>query len=87
MGSACSVLATLGLLLLMACMLSQSTLLRFQVALQGTGPGLRALSRSKLLPFRFSTKAQTQLGLPFVPFPGLSSSGNQVLGELTLSRW
>ena len=87
MGSACSVLATLGLLLLTVCVLSQSTLLRFHVALQGTGPGLRALSRSKLLRFRFSTKAQTQLGLPFVPFPGLSSSGNQVLGELTLSRW
>ena len=35
MGSASSVWATLGLPLLMACMLSQSTLLRFQVTLQG----------------------------------------------------
>ena len=26
-------------------------------------------------------KGQTQLGLRFVPFPGLSSSGDQVLGE------
>ena len=33
---------------------------------------------------RYSTKAQTQLGLRFVPFLGLSSSGNQVLGKLTL---
>ena len=34
-GSACSVWATLGLTLLSACVLSQSTLLRLQVALQG----------------------------------------------------
>ena len=33
---------------------------------------------------RYSTKAQTQLGLGFVPFPGPSSSGKQVLGEQTL---
>ena len=31
----------------------QSTLLRLQVALQGVGPGLRALPRSKLFRFRF----------------------------------
>ena len=85
-GSARSVLATLGLPLLTWCVLSQSTLLRFQVALQGTGPVLRALPRSKPLRFRFSTKAQTQLGLRFVPFPGPSSSGDQVLGERTLLR-
>ena len=36
---------------------------------------------------RYSTKAQTQLGLRFVPFPGVSSSGVQVLGESTLPRW
>ena len=30
---------------------------------------------------RYSTKAQNQLGLHFVPFPGLSSSGDQVFGE------
>ena len=33
---------------------------------------------------RYSTKAQTQLCLRFVPFPGLSSSGDQVFGEHTL---
>ena len=32
----------------------------------------------------YSTKAQTWLGLRFVPFPGLSSSGDQVLGKCTL---
>ena len=52
-GSACSVSATLGLFPLMACVLSQSTLFRLQVALQGVGPGLCALPRSKLLRFRF----------------------------------
>ena len=35
----------------------------------------------------YSTKAQTQLGLRFVSFPGPSSSGNQVLGECTLPSW
>ena len=34
-----------------------------------------------------STKAQSWLGLPFVPFPGPSSSGDQVLGEHPLPRW
>ena len=29
----------------------------------------------------YSTKAPTWLGLCFVPFPGLSSSGDQVLGK------
>ena len=53
-----SVLATLGLALLMACVLPQSTLLRLQVALQGAGPGLRALPRSKPLRFRFSGTPQ-----------------------------
>ena len=36
---------------------------------------------------RYSTKAQTQLGLCFVPVPGPSSSGDQVLGECSLPRW
>ena len=40
MGSAHSVWTTLGLPLLTECVLSQSTLLRLQVALQGAGPGL-----------------------------------------------
>ena len=35
----------------------------------------------------YSTKAQTWLGLRFVPFPGLSSSGDQVLGKCTLPGW
>ena len=35
----------------------------------------------------YSTKAQTWLGLRFVPFPGLSSSGEQVLGKYTLPGW
>ena len=51
--------------------------------LSKVGPGLRARPRSKLLRFRFSGSPQTWLGLHFVPFPGLSSSGNQVLGEHT----
>ena len=53
--------------------------------LSDAGPGLHALPRSKPLRFRFSTKystkVQTWLGLCFVPFPGSSSSGDQVLGE------
>ena len=51
-------LATLGLPLIKACVLSQSTLLRLQVALQGAGPELRALPRSKPLRFRFSGTPQ-----------------------------
>ena len=62
-GSARSVSATLGSPLLTACVLSQSTLLRFQVALQGASPGLRALARSKTLRFRFSgTPQRRRLG-------------------------
>jgi len=57
-GNAHNVWATLGLLLLMACVLSQSTLLRLQVALQvelsEVGSGLHVLLRSKLLRFSFS---------------------------------
>ena len=57
--------------------------------LSKAGPGLRALSRPKLLRFRFrySPEAQSRWGLRFVPFSGLSSSGNQVLGERALPRW
>ena len=57
-GSARRVWATLGLPLLTVCVLSQSTLLRLQVALQGAGPELRALPRSKPLKFRFSGTPQ-----------------------------
>ena len=35
----------------------------------------------------YSTKAQTQLGLGFVPFPSPISSGDQVLGEHSLPRY
>ena len=47
------------------------------------GPGLCALPRSKPLRFRYLvvSEAQTRLGLRFVPFPGLSSSGDQVFCE------
>ena len=58
--------------------------------LSEAGPGLRPLPRSKLLRFRFSgtpQRGRTQLDLRFVPFPGPSSSGNQVLGECCLPRW
>ena len=53
MGNAPSVLATLGFPPLTECVLSQSTLPRLQVALQGAGPGLRAFPRSKPLRFRY----------------------------------
>ena len=50
--------------------------------------GLHAPPRSKPLRFRYSgaeelksSEAQTWLGLRFVPFPGLSSSGDQVFGK------
>ena len=35
----------------------------------------------------YSTRAQTQMGMRFVPFPGPSSSGDQVLGECTVPNW
>ena len=50
--------------------------------LSDAGPGLHALPRSKLLRFGFSVTPQScrLLGLRFAPVPGLSSSGDQVLG-------
>ena len=48
------------------------------------GPGLSALPRSKPLRFGFSGTPQRRRfswGLRFVPVPGPSSSGDQVLGE------
>ena len=92
-GSARSVFATLGLPPLTACVLSRSTLLRLQVALLGNY--LRRalgcvhfpdLATQDQVP-RYSTKAQTRLGLRVVPFPGPSSSGHPVLGECTLPRY
>ena len=72
--------------------LSRSTLLRIQVALQGYCPkqalpfmhfpGLRCSGSGSWV----LHKAQIQLGLHFVPFPGPSSSGGQVLGKCTLPR-
>ena len=88
-GRAHSDSATLGLPLLTACVPSQATLLRLQVALLGTVR--RALGcmyfPGQVQVLRYSTKAQTRLGLRFVPFPGVSSSGDQVLGERTLPSW
>ena len=56
--------------------------------LSEVGPGLRALPRSKPLRFRFlgTPQRHTRLGLRFVPFPGPSSSGDQVLGERSLPQ-
>ena len=92
-GSARSIWTTVGLPLLTAYVLSRSTLLRLQVALQGNClkwalgyvpfPGLSSSGSGSWA----STKVQTWLGLSFVPFPGLSSSGDQTLGERALPRW
>ena len=52
--------------------------------LSEAGPGLYALPRSKPFRFRHSGSPQRRrlwLGLCFVPFPGLSSSGDEVFGE------
>ena len=56
-------------------------------ALSKAGPGFCALSSSKTLRFRFSGTPQGhRLGwaCSFVPFPGPSSSEDQVLGECTV---
>ena len=86
--SARSILATPGLYSLMVCVLSHSTLLRLQVALQGNClkrtlscmhfPGLSHSGTGSCVPHR---------GLRFVPFPGPRSSSDQVLGERALPRW
>ena len=85
-GSAHSVWATLGLLPLMACVLSQSTLLRLQVALQGNClkqalgcmhfPGLSCSGSGS----RVLHKGADLVGPAFCAIPGLSSSGDQVFG-------
>ena len=87
-GSTRSVPATLGLPPLMACVLSLSTLLRLQAALQGAGPELRALPRPKTLRFRFSgTPQRFRLSWACVLcLPQWSSSGNEELDERTLPR-
>ena len=86
-GNAHSVLATLGLFLLTECVLSHSILLRLQVALQGNClkptlgcmhfPGLSCSGTGSWVLHK---------GLHFVPFPGPSSSGHQILGGHTLPR-
>ena len=89
-GSARGVWATLGLPPLTACVLSRSTLVSLQVALRGNSlkqalgcmhfPGLsHSGSGSQVL-----HKGTESVEPGFVPFPGPSSSGDQVLGELTL---
>ena len=90
-GSARSVSTTLGLPPLTACVLSQSTLLRLQVALQ-TNCLKRALSCVHFpgqshsgSGSRVLSKGADSVGP--VPFPGPSSSGDQILGEHTLLRW
>ena len=61
-GRSRSVPATLGLPPLTVSVLSPSTLLRLQAALQGAGPELRAVPV-----FGYSTNARTRLGLRSVP--------------------
>ena len=92
-GSACSVQAKLGLPPLRACVLSQSTLLRLQVALQGncTKRALGCMHLPSLSHsgsgFRVLHKGTDSVGPAFCALPGPSSSGYQVLGECTLPRW
>ena len=92
-GSARSVSATLGLPLLTTCVLSQSKLLRLQVARQGNClkwalgclyfPGLsRSGSGSRVL-----HKGADSIGSAFCALPRSGSSGDQVLGEHSLPRW
>ena len=63
-GSPHSVPSALGLSPAHGCVLSPFTLLRLLAALQGAGPVWLVLPV-----FGFSTKAQTRLGLRFVPSP------------------
>ena len=75
-----------------ACALSRSTLLRLQAALQGNCakwalgcvhfPGLSCSGSGS----RVLHTGTDSVGLCFVPFPALSSSGDQVLGKRTLPR-
>ena len=91
-GSARSVWATLGLPPLTTRVLSWSTLLRLQVALPGNCLrralgcmhflGLRHLVQVLGYPYRDTDSAEC-----FVPFPGPSSSGDQVVAECTLPSW
>ena len=92
-GRARSVWAKLGLPLLTACVLSQSTLLRLQVALQGNClkwalgfvhfPGLSHSGSGSWVLHKDTDSVEPA----FLPFPGPSVSDNQVLGKHTLPRW
>ena len=54
-------------------------------ALSQVGPVLCTLPRSKLVQvLGYSARAQARLGVCFVPFPGPSSSIDQVLGKRTV---
>ena len=66
--------ATLGSPRSRVSMLSPSTLLRLPAALYGAGPALRAGPV-----FRYSTKAWSQLGLPFVPSPARAAQAARSL--------
>ena len=55
--------------------------------LSEAGPGLCAFPRSKSLRFRLFHIPPRHRLLCFLPFSGLSSLGDQVLGEHTLPRW
>ena len=82
-GSACSVWTTLGLPPITACVLSQSTLLRLQVALQGCCPkwALGFVHVPGLSCSGLGSRVLHKGTDLVVPFPGLRSSGDQVLGK------
>ena len=82
-GSACSVWTTLGLHQLTARLLSQSTLLSLQVALQGNCPkwALGFVHFPGLSCSGLGSWGTDSVGHRSLPFPGLSSLSNQVLGE------
>ena len=58
------------------------------LGLYSQAPGCSAGALSKVGPatqvLGYSARTQTQLGVRFVPFPGPSSSGNQVSGKCTV---
>ena len=70
--------ATLGLPCTGVSVLSPSTLLRLPAALYGAGPALSAVPV-----FRYSTKAQIQLRLRFVPSPAGAVQATRGLGALS----
>ena len=83
--SAHSVYDTLGLPLLRLCVLSQSTLLRLQVALQGNY--LKQALRCVHLPGLSHSGSASRVFHKDADSIGPSGSGDQVLGKCTLLRW